>query len=95
MINEDCKLNSNAAESSSAKRLNRLRWQCRRGMLELDLLLSPFVEKHYLGLSASDQQLFEELLSYQDQDLYQVLIKNKSVEDPLLRRLVEAISHDG
>ncbi|BBB15060.1 response regulator receiver domain protein [Candidatus Rickettsiella viridis] len=95
MINEDCKLNSNAAESSSAKSLNRLRWQCRRGMLELDLLLLPFVEKHYAGLSASDQELFEELLSYQDQDLYQVLIKNKSVEDPQLGRLVEAISHGG
>lgn len=85
----------NQAENSNAKNINRLRWQCRRGMLELDLLLLPFVEKHYLGLSASDQQLFEELLSYQDQDLYQILIKHKSVEDPLLGLLVEAISHGG
>ncbi|WP_218814814.1 succinate dehydrogenase assembly factor 2 [Rickettsiella endosymbiont of Dermanyssus gallinae] len=80
-------------ENSSAESLNRLRWQCRRGMLELDLLLLPFVEKHYLGLSLSDQRLFEELLTYQDQDLYQILIRNKSVEDPLLCRLAEAISH--
>ena len=85
----------NQAENSSAKNINRLRWQCRRGMLELDLLLLPFVEKHYLGLSVSDQGLFEELLTYHDQDLFQILIKHKSVEDPPLHRLVEAIRHGG
>lgn len=85
----------NQAENSTVNNINRLRWQCRRGMLELDLLLLPFVEKHYLGLSASDQRLFEELLTYQDQDLHQILMKNKAVEDPQLRLLVEAISHGG
>ena len=85
----------NQTENSTVNNINRLRWQCRRGMLELDLLLLPFVEKHYLGLSASDQRLFEELLAYQDQDLHQILMKNKAVEDPQLRLLVEAISHGG
>lgn len=75
------------------EKINRLRWQCRRGMLELDLLLLPFLEKQYVNLSACNQLLFEQLLSYQDQDLYQILIKNKSVKDSQLRLLVEAINH--
>lgn len=70
-------------------KLNRLRWQCRRGMLELDLLLLPFFDKCYLELSPSGQALFEQLLSYQDQDLYQILVKqNTSVENPMLREMV-------
>ena len=36
--------------------LNRMRWRCRRGLLELDLLLGPFFEAMYLTLDA-DQQL--------------------------------------
>jgi antitoxin CptB len=73
------------------QKINRLRWQCRRGMLELDLLLLPFFEKHYLDLRVSEQVLFEQLLSYQDPDLYQILIKHKPVEDPHLHALVESI----
>ena len=76
-------------------KVNRLRWQCRRGMLELDLLLLPFFDKYYLGLSKSEQVLFEQLLSYQDQDLYQLLLKqNTSIDDSSLRSMVENIIRD-
>ncbi|MES2142245.1 MAG: succinate dehydrogenase assembly factor 2 [Pseudomonadota bacterium] len=76
-------------------KVNRLRWQCRRGMLELDLLLLPFFDKYYLGLRPSEQVLFEQLLSYQDQDLYQILLKqNTSIDDPRLRLMVENIIRD-
>ncbi|MES2998414.1 MAG: succinate dehydrogenase assembly factor 2 [Pseudomonadota bacterium] len=71
--------------------INRLRWQCRRGMLELDLLLLSFFDKDYLDLSDTNKALFEQLLSYHDQDLYQWLIQRKPVVDPLLQRLVESI----
>ncbi|MDQ8039160.1 MAG: succinate dehydrogenase assembly factor 2 [Rickettsiella sp.] len=75
--------------------INRLRWQCRRGMLELDLLLIPFFDRYYLGLSASDKLLFERLLSYEDQDLYRILIKRHApIEDSRLYVLVEKIICD-
>ena len=57
--------------------LARLRWQCRRGMLELDLLLQPFVEKNYATLSETNQAAFRELLKYPDQDLQEILLGNK------------------
>lgn len=73
------------------KKINRLRWQCRRGMLELDLLLLPFFDRHYLCLNEAERALFEQLLNYQDPDLYQILLRQKQVEDPSLRILVESI----
>lgn len=75
--------------SSSA----RLRWACRRGMLELDLLLLPFFERIFATLSEHDQQLFEQLLSCNDQELYNWLIKHESVTYPELTSLVERVRH--
>ena len=48
---------------------NRLIWACRRGMLELDILLSRFVETHYEKLSDQDKLRFDVLLECEDQDL--------------------------
>ena len=58
--------------------LNRLRWQCRRGMLELDLLLLGFLETRYPRLDPNTQQAFENLLKYPDQLLLHWLISAKS-----------------
>lgn len=51
--------------------LEQIRWQCRRGMLELELLLLRFLETTYKGLSPDDKGLFVELLEESDQTLYQ------------------------
>ena len=48
----------------------RLRWACRRGMLELDLILLPFFEKQFDVLSPVEQEAFEQFLAEPDQDLY-------------------------
>ena len=47
----------------------RLRWQCRRGLLELDLLLGWFVERRYTALSAAEQDAFHQLLAQPDHAL--------------------------
>lgn len=49
-----------------AEGLPRLRWQCRRGLLELDLLLRRFVEHRYATLSAPEQESFRKLLAQPD-----------------------------
>jgi antitoxin CptB len=51
--------------------LNRLRWRCRRGMLELDLVLARFLSENYAGLTLRQQQEFEALLALEDQELWQ------------------------
>ena len=47
-----------------------LRWQCRRGMLELDLLFERFLDDTYDSLDEERKLAFVELLKENDQDLY-------------------------
>jgi antitoxin CptB len=50
--------------------LGRLRWRCRRGMKELDLLLGRYVEERFCSASNADQQAFRQLLDAQDTVIY-------------------------
>ena len=67
------------------------RWQCRRGMLELDLLLNNFVDKKVNSLSEQEKQSFELLLSYPDQTLLDLLLGNSVSSDPSIATLVQLI----
>lgn len=53
----------------SANDLQRLRWQCRRGLLELDLLFGRFLAECYPKLTAARQEDFRRLLEYPDPTL--------------------------
>ncbi len=48
----------------------RLRWRCRRGMLELDLVLARFLQRHCARLTVQQLAEFDELLDLPDQDLW-------------------------
>jgi len=54
--------------------LSRLRWQCRRGMLELDLFLESFMDKAYMQLTDKQKQDFSNLLETPDQMLLDYLM---------------------
>jgi antitoxin CptB len=51
-----------------------LRWRCRRGMKELDLLLERFLQDHYAAVPRKHQQAFERLLSFPDPLLAEMLL---------------------
>lgn len=67
---------------------NRLRWTSRRGMLELDLILMPFVEQAYPSLGPEDQALYKRLLECEDQDMFAWFLHRQDPEDEELRRIV-------
>ena len=69
----------------------RVRWACRRGMLELDVLFQPFVENHYQSLSAEDQATFVRLLECEDPELFAWFMGHKHCEDPELAEMVKRI----
>ncbi|ABD81514.1 succinate dehydrogenase assembly factor 2 [Saccharophagus degradans] len=71
--------------------INKLRWASRRGMLELDLVLNPFLDNVYSTLGADDQALFHKLLEEQDQDLFQWFMRKSEPEAPDLKRIVSII----
>ncbi len=64
------------------------RWQCRRGMLELDLLLNNFVDKKVATLTQQEKESFELLLSYPDQTLLDLLLGNSVSSDTSISALV-------
>ncbi|SFR74979.1 antitoxin CptB [Marinobacter daqiaonensis] len=67
---------------------NRLRWHSRRGMLELDVLLLPFLEEAYGDLPREDQERFHKLLNTEDTDMFEWFMQRSEPEDPDLRRIV-------
>lgn len=50
--------------------VGKLRWRCRRGMKELDILLTRYVDERYGAASAEEQQAFQRLLEAQDPVIY-------------------------
>ncbi|MGH8750989.1 MAG: succinate dehydrogenase assembly factor 2 [Burkholderiales bacterium] len=54
--------------------LDRLRWQCRRGLLELDLLLNGFLDAHYANLNEMQIRAFKKLLEFPDQELLNLIM---------------------
>jgi antitoxin CptB len=85
-------------DNSAEQKLNRLRWQCRRGQLELDLILNGFLERRYADLSQAEQDTFARLLQLPDRTLLRWLVgskdshaeqENQEIFDAELRDLVK------
>ena len=64
MSNIDNKEAQNQAES------RRLAWRCRRGLLELDIVLQRFVAQYYEGLSVAELSAFDAMLALPDNDFW-------------------------
>lgn len=56
----------------------RIAWACRRGMLELDIVLGRFFEQRYPELESEERALFAEALTLSDQDLWQLISTSAS-----------------
>jgi antitoxin CptB len=56
---------------------DRIRWHCRRGMLELDLVLNAFLERHLANLAPRDLAAFRTLLQRPDPELLELVMGNK------------------
>jgi antitoxin CptB len=56
-----------------SKDIERIRWRCRRGLLELDIILGRFVERHYAGLDEPGRDAFDALLDMPDTELWDMI----------------------
>jgi len=68
-----------------------MRWATRRGMLELDLVLGPFVEGRYSALSSADKKLFQRLMLCEDQDLFSWFMRREQTDQEELVDIVKQI----
>jgi antitoxin CptB len=72
-------------------RENRLRWQCRRGLLELDLVLARFMDNRYPSMKAAEVELLTEMLDYPDQDLWDMIIGRLQPVDKRVTPVLEML----
>jgi antitoxin CptB len=71
----------------------RLQWACRRGILELDILLSFFLKNAYDKLSLTEKRLFVQLLNHSDPELFSWIIEKQEPEAAELASIVALIRH--
>ena len=68
-----------------------LRWRCRRGMLELDIILNEFLDKAYTNLTNDQKELLDQLLDYPDQLLFDLFLGHMESSDKGISTLVTQI----
>jgi len=56
--------------------MNRLRWQCRRGLLELDIVLGRFLDTQYGTLTPAEMDSFQRLLASEDAVLWSLITQS-------------------
>ena len=65
--------------------MSRLKWKCRRGLLELDLVLHDFIENH---LKENDLSALNSLLELEDNDLWDIVSGRSNRYDARHGRIV-------
>jgi antitoxin CptB len=75
--------------STAERELERIRWNCRRGMLELDLVLNAFVERHLATLTARELDTFRGILGRPDPELLDLVMAHSDPEDTAERELIQ------
>jgi len=69
----------------------KLKWACRRGMLELDVLFEPFVDEAYDALNQDHKFAFQRLLACEDPELFAWFMGHEECPDKELKEMVEII----
>lgn len=76
----------------SENEIKRIYWACRRGMLELDLVMVPYFEQRFRDLEELDQRRFVALLECEDTELFQWFLGTTRPQDPELASIVDDIN---
>ncbi len=77
--------------SPQDEEIRRLHWQCRRGMLELDVALQRFLDEDYPRLDAAARATFARMLAAEDQTLHAWLMGRAVPEEADIRSVVALI----
>ena len=71
--------------------IKKLRWQCRRGMKEMDALLLRFLDRNYAGATPELRGAFEMLLQTEDDVLWRWISGRVACEHDKLREVIDVI----
>ena len=69
--------------------LSRLRWRCRRGIKEMDLILQGFLGQNYPTLSAQQKSLFDQILDETDLDILDWILGRSQPDNAEYEELIQ------
>jgi antitoxin CptB len=80
----------NIAQTKDAEQ-RRLAWRCRRGLLELDIVLQRFIATHFYDLSMQELATFDALLALPDNDFWNLLQQKNSCTDAAQKKVLDKL----
>jgi antitoxin CptB len=78
---------------TDSQKLAFLRWRCRRGMRELDVLLERYLRERYPSAPAAEQQAFAALLDLPDPELLAFVMRRQVPADPHWVHVIAKLTH--
>lgn len=78
-------------EEDRGVRLRRLRWHCRRALLELDLMFERYWRRVGDGVDAQSEAALERLVAMEDHDLWDLVSGRRDTDDAQLKTIVERL----
>lgn len=81
-----------SAEMLKAAEQRRLAWRCRRGMLELDIVLQRFVKTKFQDLTIDEFKVFDELLSLPDNEFWTLIKTEKTHKNAHLEHIIAMLN---
>jgi antitoxin CptB len=78
-------------EEDRRARINRLKWHCRRALLELDLIFQRFWARYEEDLDSASEATLRKLLALEDHDLWALVSGKEHTDDPELQGMIERL----
>ena len=82
---------SKTAPQFTPEFLHKLRWRCRRGMQELDLLMLAFLDRHFETADPNLQQAYLDILAMQDPDIFHLLTGRSTSDDENVQQVIKIL----
>ncbi len=76
-------MNAMPEERLDERALSKLKWRCRRGLLENDLFVERFFQRHEAGLTVRQAQALGQLMDLADNDLLDLLLRRREPQGDL------------
>ncbi len=69
--------------------ISKLKWHCRRGVKELDIVLERYLDQHYTNADPFEKTAFKELLALEDPTLLAMLMGDMVATNPAQKKVLE------
>ena len=74
--------------------LSELKWKCRKGIRELDVLLTKYLEEIFINLPKQEQDIFIEFVNIDSNELFDIVF-NKKISDSKFLKIIENLTSVG